>query len=464
MPPQHGKSELVSRNLPAYILGLDPRAKIILASYSSTLASSFNRDCQRIIDTREYTDIFPQTKLSGNQSGSWQRNSELFEVVKHGGFLKTVGVGGSLTGTPADYAIIDDPVKDSVEAGSPTYQIRNWEWFNDVLQTRLHNNSGILLTQTRWDENDLSGLLLKKQLELKMNEWTVLSLPALRENLDNPEDPRQIGEALWEKRHSRQRLIEVKNQSPRTFVCLYQQDPQPIETGGEFYHQFKIHRHCTDRTYNPDTALHISFDFNIIPYNTAVVMQYRKEGEQRYLSVVDEFCVKQPRNSTKDVCAEIRRKYAGHATGMFIYGDPAGRKEDTRQEKGHNDFTIILAELQQFKPQLRLLTKAPSIMMRGNFINQCLETAYKGINIEFNRKCTNTIGDFAYIKQDNEGGKLDEKGVDLGTGKSYEKRGHCSDAFDYAICYLFAGEYADYQRGGLPSRVTLGQNHSKYNF
>ena len=122
MPPQHGKSELVSRNCPAYILGKMPTAKIVLASYSFHLSSSFNRDCQRIIDSKEYKEVFPDTFLNSSNvvsvAGSWLRNSEIFETVGHGGFLKSVGVGGSLTGTPADFAIIDDPVKDSLEAMS----------------------------------------------------------------------------------------------------------------------------------------------------------------------------------------------------------------------------------------------------------------------------------------------------------------------------------------------------------
>ena len=105
MPPQHGKSELVSRQLPAFILGRQPKTKIVLASYSADLASSFNRDCQRIMDGDAYRDVFPDTQLNSSNvvtiaKGNWLRNSDIFEVVGHGGFLKTTGVGGSLTGTP----------------------------------------------------------------------------------------------------------------------------------------------------------------------------------------------------------------------------------------------------------------------------------------------------------------------------------------------------------------------------
>ena len=63
MPPQHGKSELTSRRLPAYILGINPKAKIIGCSYSADLATSFNRDVQRIIDDEKYKDVFQDTYL-----------------------------------------------------------------------------------------------------------------------------------------------------------------------------------------------------------------------------------------------------------------------------------------------------------------------------------------------------------------------------------------------------------------
>ena len=65
MPPRHGKSELVSRKLPAYIFGCNPDANIISTSYSADLAQRMNRDVQRIIDSPAYGELFPETKLFG---------------------------------------------------------------------------------------------------------------------------------------------------------------------------------------------------------------------------------------------------------------------------------------------------------------------------------------------------------------------------------------------------------------
>jgi hypothetical protein len=122
-PPQHGKTEIVSRRLPAYVLGRNPDANIIACSYADTLASDANRDVQRVMDTPEYIELFPETRLWGENvrtqaHGSYLRNSDVFEVVNHRGRYRAAGVGGGVTGLGADVAIIDDPIKDDEEAYS----------------------------------------------------------------------------------------------------------------------------------------------------------------------------------------------------------------------------------------------------------------------------------------------------------------------------------------------------------
>lgn len=226
VPPQHGKSEIVSRKFPAWALGVNPMLKIVGSSYSADLAQQFSRSIQRTIDSSEYGEVFPQTYLNNmrvktDTQRGWLRNVDQFETVGYGGFYKAVGVGGSLTGTPVDLGIIDDPVKDALEAGSQTYRDRIWDWYTDVFLTRLHNNSKQILIMTRWHEDDLAGRLLEREPE----KWTVVSIPAIREDMNLPEDPRQIGEALWEERHSLERLLDVEKRSPRTFAALYQQRP-----------------------------------------------------------------------------------------------------------------------------------------------------------------------------------------------------------------------------------------------
>lgn len=221
VPPQHGKSEIVSRQFPAWVLGMNPKAKIVGCSYSSDLAQKFSRSIQRTIESTNYRKRFPDVVLPSGASHGYQRNVDFFETVGHGGFYKAVGVGGSLTGTPVDIGIIDDPVKDALEAYSQTYRDRVWEWYTNVFLTRLHNESKQLLIMTRWHSDDLAGRLLEQEGD----SWEVVCIPAIKEDDTNPDDPRKVGEALWEDKHSKQRLLETEQRSPRTFAALYQQRP-----------------------------------------------------------------------------------------------------------------------------------------------------------------------------------------------------------------------------------------------
>jgi len=237
VPPQHGKSELSSRQLPAYMLGLNPDNRIAVCSYSDTLSGRFSRDCQKIIDSAEYKKLFPRTFLSSKTTKktdvAYQRNSDIFEIVGHKGYYMSAGIRTGLTGNSVDIGIIDDPFKDRLEAESQTMRDNVWNWYTDVYKTRLHNGSQTLLLQTRWHEDDLAGRLLAKDDERAaqgfMRKWTVINLPAIKEDNSNPDDPRQIGEALWESKHSRETILEQKDINLRTYYSLYQQRPRPLE-------------------------------------------------------------------------------------------------------------------------------------------------------------------------------------------------------------------------------------------
>lgn len=235
MPPQHGKSELVSRRLPAYVLGRNPDARIIACSYGADLSARMNRDVQRIIDSDEYAQVFGQTRLYGSNvrttaQGTWLRNSDIFEVVDHRGVYRSSGVGGGITGMGFDYGIIDDPVKNAEEAHSETYRDGVWDWYTSTFYTRQSGNACILITLTRWHEDDLAGRLLKLAAEdPTADQWTVICFPAVADGRF-ADDPRRHGEPLWPDRYGLDFLTKTKaGLGSYQWSALYQQQPAPAE-------------------------------------------------------------------------------------------------------------------------------------------------------------------------------------------------------------------------------------------
>lgn len=233
--PRHGKSELVSRKLPAYIFGRYPDASIIATSYAADLASRMNRDVQRIMDGPRYIELFPETRLFGKNirsvaGGSYLRNSDIFEIVGHRGSYRSAGVGGGITGMGGEYIIIDDPVKNREDANSATMREKLWDWYTSTLYTRLEKDGCILVTLTRWHEDDLAARLLEKMKQEDGEQWEIINLPAICEDPPAPYDIRQPGDALWPWKYDERALAAIKSTlGTYEWSALYQQRPQPAQ-------------------------------------------------------------------------------------------------------------------------------------------------------------------------------------------------------------------------------------------
>lgn len=229
-------SQLLSRQLPAYYLGRNPNGRIIAGSYNSDLAALFNRDVQRIIDSPEYGKIFPATSLYGKNvrsdaKGMYIRNSDAFEIVGHGGSYRGAGVGVGITGRGYDLGIVDDPIKDAKEANSITYRNNLEEWYQATFLTRQQKNSAIVLTLTRWHEDDLAGRILAlAKNNADADQWVVLNLPAIAEQPIPDYDPRQIDGPLWLDEFD-SAFLRSQRASVGTYFwnALYQQRPKAPE-------------------------------------------------------------------------------------------------------------------------------------------------------------------------------------------------------------------------------------------
>lgn len=235
-PPRNGKSEIVSRRLPAYLFGKIPTSQIIACSYSADLAQRMNRDVQRIIDSPEYHTLFPDVGLNASNvrttaQGSFLRNSDIFEIVGSSGVYRSSGIGGGITGMGFNFGLIDDYCKNREEAESSTVRDKVYEWYTDVFLTRAEKDASILITATRWHEDDLIGRLLKLSAESQdADQWDVITLPALSEE-SRPDYDQRTGEdqPLWPDKYPIESLNKIKATVPiYTWLSLYQQRPSAV--------------------------------------------------------------------------------------------------------------------------------------------------------------------------------------------------------------------------------------------
>ncbi len=229
MPPQNGKSELVSRRFPAYALGKNPNLQLISCSYSADLSREMSQDVQKVIETDEYRTLFPRTRLARAKDVGDVRTSDRFDIPGFEGAYRSAGVGGSITGKPMHLGIIDDPVKNRAEAESETYRRTVWNWYTaDFSGRHTTDKTSVVLVQTRWHEDDLAGRLLRLAAESPLaDQWTVVSFPAIAE-VTQPSDPRAPGEALWPTRFSKA-WLEGRRAGIGIYdwSALYQQSPVP---------------------------------------------------------------------------------------------------------------------------------------------------------------------------------------------------------------------------------------------
>jgi len=394
MPPQHGKSTLATQLYPAYLLGVNPNLKIVIASYTADLASRFNREVQKIIDSQEYRKIFPNTKLAKPRSGEAVMNNDMFEVIGYNGYLKSVGTGGSLTGFSVDVLICDDLIKDYSEAKSLNVRETVWDWYTSVAESRLQNNGKQLLIATRWDNDDPLGRAGKRD-----NDWEIITLPALRESMDDGRkyDKREVGEALWEDRQSADRLIRIRESSPIIFNSLYQQDPRPA-TESLVYPDWQ---ECEEFPDNDDIFYGMDFGFTNDP--TACV-RMAKIGDAIYL---DELFYA-TRMTNKDIANALRKHSVNTYSEIFA---------DSAEPKSIADLKVNF----NVKPQ----KKGKGSVLAG--INKLKE--YKVFYTKGSKNIATEVKNYQWIMQNGES-----------TNVPIDTYNHCLDAIRCAMFTKFGKE------------------------
>lgn len=237
MPPGCAKSTYASILFPSWYIGHTKDKLIISASHTQDLSDHFGRKVRAQVRQEEYREVF-DIEISQDSSAASR-----WDIQDHKGGYYSVGVQGNVTGRRGDLLVIDDPVKGREDADSETVREKTWNSYLSDLRTRLKPNGIIIIVQTRWHEDDLSGRILPEDYNGESGlitakdgeEWYVISLPMEAE--ENDILGRDIGELLWPQWFTpeivRQEKATQTLTGQRNWSALYQQRPSPEE--GEFF-------------------------------------------------------------------------------------------------------------------------------------------------------------------------------------------------------------------------------------
>jgi hypothetical protein len=241
------------------------------------------------------------------------------------------------------------------------------------------------------------------------------------------------------------------------------------KAGGEFMKYFERKKHVGNikKSYNNEEVLHLTFDFNSVPYITCDIFQII-EGVNclKKIYLIEEICLKNPKNSSPALADEIIKKYKNHIGRVHLYGDPAGNhaNKNTNTIEKKSDFDILEGKLkQEFRVRKCVAKAAPSVSNSADFLNSILEKNDQNLSLLIDEEAVETIADFTYCKEDENGGMEKKRIRDEQTGVMYEPRGHNLDAIRYFICEAFKNEYKVFISRGKRPEITI-LKHNEYEF
>lgn len=303
MPPRHGKSELVSKHFPAFLLRENPTRRVILCSYEAEFAAFWGERAKE--SWFAGGEAFQASTLLRSSRSNWW-------VTPEGGYMATAGVGGAITGKGMDVGIIDDPVKNAADAYSATQRENVWNWYLSTFATRLEPGGAIILMMTRWHHDDLAGRLLRNQ----PGEWEVIRFPAIAIEADVL--GRKPGDALWPARYNADALATIRESSVRWWNALYQQTPLEAEGAVASREWFgvvdSIPQGASEWVRAWDLAATVSNKADYL-----VGLKMAKVGGRYYIADVD-----RSRTAPADVIPRISRVAAQDGKGVTVLAEQEG--------------------------------------------------------------------------------------------------------------------------------------------
>lgn len=357
-PPRHGKSRTVGCTV-EWVLGNDQTQKIMTGSYNETLSTTFSKGVRNTIQEVKadetkivYSDIFPSTKI---KYGDGAMNMWSLE----GGYNNYLATSptGTATGFGATLMIIDDVIKNALEANNADVLDKLWSWFTDTMLSRLEEGGKIIIVMTRWHSKDLAGRALE---HFKNLGWKIrhINYAALQED----------GTMLCDEILSRKSYDDKKRTlGDDIFSANY--DQKPIDIKGRLYTSFSTYEELpkdssgnvlgTVKNYTDtaDTGDDFLCGINYIEYNKeayVINVLYTKDGME-----ITEPALARMLFEDKVNVADIESNNGGRGFARNV--------ERELRERHHSNHTIINTFHQSKNKQSRILSNSSWVMKHVHF-------------------------------------------------------------------------------------------------
>ena len=222
IPPRHMKSVIFNVMLPCWRLAINPSEKFIFVTHSQDLITRDSNKCRDLIQSPWYQERFPDVKLV--------KSTEAQFTTSKGGYRMGFGMAGGVTGTGANWVVVDDPIKAGDSKSDATKNTANYIYDNAIFNrvNDVQKDKRIVVMQ-RLAQDDLTGHLLDSDLPFEH-----LCLPLIYEGVRFTSsfgfvDPRKDGELLWEERFPRKEMEDIRKAlGERDFAGQYQQRPGAV--------------------------------------------------------------------------------------------------------------------------------------------------------------------------------------------------------------------------------------------
>lgn len=228
IPPRHGKSYDLSQFCD-WVFGKDSEQSVIAVTYNENLAGRFSVNVRDGIEATKqdkkftvFNDIFPNVhiKYGDSAKGMWSLEGRFFS------YLGT-GFGGTITGVGCSIGIIDDPIKNHMEAFNDDFLDAQYQWYTDTFLSRLEEDAIQIINMTRWNSRDLVGRVLADE---DGGDWYVLKMKAcLNEETQEMLCPELFSWTSYLKKKAKMSL--------EIFMANYQQEL--VDLVNSLYKEFK---------------------------------------------------------------------------------------------------------------------------------------------------------------------------------------------------------------------------------